>query len=451
MNGLRLTNRFFLLFAGLIGVTFFVAIFPAVAVTVPFCWVALFAIVAADCVPLLRVPPLHAHFEAIRAPELGRQFPCLVQIPLEHPGFSGGVRVLAPRSELLDFSWRYIHASKEERDGKPALIAKLSAIGIKLGYEVIDSVPVMLRSSWGFWKRNLDCPLQNAFDFRVMPARETPPPQWMKEIASSIAALLGNRKVMRAGEPDLFHSMRDYQYGDSLRFIDAKRWAKLGKPVTRTFEAEKRHHVVVALDLGQSMLGTVRGCDKLDYYLGLSLVLLENALASADTASFVGFSDHMQLSIPQIRGRADLEALFRRDAKVEACSRLTEFNLLAPAIARVAPRRSIIVLLSDFTRPSQHAPILAALRQLSRKHLVVAVSLQDRAQITDQAILERDDGAATENEVAQILYSCWVDEQLTAFRTALGREGVAALAVRDDYWISAVTKLYGMLRDSSRA
>lgn len=451
-HGLRLTNRFFLCAAGLVGLSFFVAVVPGLQLTLPLLWAALGLLAVVDFLPLRARPGLLATLAYERLPELGKSLPLTLTVPLgEGRPLEGALRVPAPAAPLLESLAPHFELAVLTGDGEPRLEGRLTARAAKLGYAKVEALTLETRSRLGLWRRSSPLPLAKPCEYRVMPTRQEPPTSWLKENAAMVLAQSASRRRMRAHEPDIFHSIREYNYGDSRRFLDAKKRARYGVPMTRTYEAEKQHHVVVALDVGQAMKGQIAGSEKLDYYLALALVILENALASGDTASFVSFSKEAHTLLPRIRSRRDLDVLFRRDAGLEPRESLSDFLLLAPTLQRIAPRRSIVVLLSDFSRPSAHDPIREALTTVSRRHLTVAISLQDRAHSLDELVLARGSGPLSEDEVSRLLYSAWVEEQLATFRAGLQRLGVPAVAVPEQYWLSAVTGLYAALRESTQA
>ncbi len=443
MRNLRLTNNAFLVATLLVAASFFVGVVPPLRIAVPAAWLVSLVVCAADLLSLTRLPRPRPKLTIPRLPELG--LPTPLKLEVANASIPVRFRVLAPNAVTLEFE----NEAFEVTDTQTGFTAHISGTAVKLGFDRITGVNLELLSHFRLWKRALPLDLERPCEFRVMPSRHHPPEQWLKENAHVVAALAGNRRVMRGSEPDLFHSLRDYQYGDSRRFLDAKKWAKLGRPITRTFETEKQHQVVVALDVGNAMKGTIARSDKLDYYLALSLAILENAVAAGDNASFFAFSRDVHCLLPRVRDHRELDILFRRGPELEPREALTDYQLLIPTVGRLAPRRAIVILLSDLTRPSVHEPVRDAIALLARKHLTVAVSLQDRAHAVDQLVLDTPAHGVSEDDVSNLVYACWVEEQQATLHAALKRLGVASLSVPEDYWISAVTRLYESLRSSA--
>src|SRR6266699_3044433 len=69
----------------------------------------------------------------------------------------------------------------------------------------------------------------------------------------------GSTPLRRLGEGRLFESLRDWVPGDDLRHIDWKATGRRGKVITRQFEAERRQHVLLVLDLGRLLTAEIAG------------------------------------------------------------------------------------------------------------------------------------------------------------------------------------------------
>src|SRR3989449_172406 len=72
----------------------------------------------------------------------------------------------------------------------------------------------------------------------------------------------GITPLRRLGEGRLFESLRDWVPGDDLRHIDWKATGRRGKVITRQFEAERRQHVLLVLDLGRLLTAEIAGGDR---------------------------------------------------------------------------------------------------------------------------------------------------------------------------------------------
>src|SRR5207249_11049901 len=80
------------------------------------------------------------------------------------------------------------------------------------------------------------------------------------------------------GEGRLFESLREWGPGDDLRHIDWKATAHRGKVITRQYEAERRQHVLLVLDLGRLMTAEAAGVSRLDHVVQAALELAYTAV-----------------------------------------------------------------------------------------------------------------------------------------------------------------------------
>lgn len=63
----------------------------------------------------------------------------------------------------------------------------------------------------------------------------------------------GERIASEAGQSVEFHDFRPYQYGDELRYVDWRVYARTGRLVTRLYQAERAIRLHVLLDTSASM------------------------------------------------------------------------------------------------------------------------------------------------------------------------------------------------------
>src|SRR6266566_4970373 len=93
----------------------------------------------------------------------------------------------------------------------------------------------------------------------------------------------GITPLRRLGEGRLFESLRDWVPGDDLRHIDWKATGRRGKVITRQFEAERRQHVLLVLDLGRLLTAEIAGgVSRLEYVVRAALELAYAAVQHDD-------------------------------------------------------------------------------------------------------------------------------------------------------------------------
>src|SRR5258706_3491804 len=116
----------------------------------------------------------------------------------------------------------------------------------------------------------------------------------------------GIAPLRRLGEGRLFESVREWGPGDDLRHIDWKATARRGKIITRQYEAERRQHVLLVLDLGRLMTAEAAGVSRLDYVVQAALELAYTAVQHDDNVGGMAFADGVQHFVGPQRGRLAL-------------------------------------------------------------------------------------------------------------------------------------------------
>jgi hypothetical protein len=121
------------------------------------------------------------------------------------------------------------------------------------------------------------------------------------------------------------------------------------------------------------------------------------------------------------------------------------------------------VILTDLSKPSVQASLLAALGPVCRKHLTVVVSLNDpqldlepqvlgfKSEIANESLRAREIAKDFKTKYADLLYSYWVHDQHQLFREKLARLGGGSIVINDSDWMSSVIRLYQLLRQSNFA
>src|SRR5207248_11647935 len=113
------------------------------------------------------------------------------------------------------------------------------------------------------------------------------PPLVTVRLQASVARAQRRREqgltpLRRLGEGRLFESLRDWVPGDDLRHIDWKATGRRGKVITRQFEAERRQHVLLVLDLGRLLTAEIAGVARLEYVVRAALELAYTAVQHDD-------------------------------------------------------------------------------------------------------------------------------------------------------------------------
>ncbi len=248
---------------------------------------------------------------------------------------------------------------------------------------------------------------------------------------------VGLRNTRQRGEGRSFESLRPYVRGDDPRAIDWKATARHSEVVVRQYEAERSQSVVLALDLGRSMLEKVGAQDRLDHALTAALLLAHVAAAQGDRVGALLFADRVQQFLPPRRVAPSRIA----DALSGARARMVEPNypLAFATLMRQVRRRSLIVLFTDIVDPLTSSALLGQMSRSAQRHLLMAVALQNPGLATLAAKPAESREAAYRRAAAE--------EMLEARRVALRTMRHAGVLVADPQPSDLVTEVVNRYLD----
>lgn len=190
-------------------------------------------------------------------------------------------------------------------------------------------------------------------------------------------AALGIRRLKLAGGATEFESLRDYVTGDDARLVDWKATARRSRLIVRNQEAERNQTVLLLVDCGRLMNATEGGVAKLDHAVNAALLLAHVALARGDRVGLCTFSAkvHSWL-VPRgnvAQGRLAADALYdlRGDYTETDHGRCLKF------LAARHPKRSLMVVLTDFVDATTAAAMVSHVQLAARRHVVLFAALKD--------------------------------------------------------------------------
>jgi uncharacterized protein (DUF58 family) len=190
-------------------------------------------------------------------------------------------------------------------------------------------------------------------------------------------ALFGAKVQRGWGEGSEFEALREYAPGLDTRFIDWKHSARHRKMLVREFRAERNHPIVLAFDTGHLMREPVDGIPRLDHALGSGLLLARVALGAGDLAGIYSFDSRVRYYAPPARGMQTFRRLQEATAELQYSSEETNFTLGMAELQARLPRRSLIVLFTDFVDTITAELLLDNVRRLVSRHLLVFVTVRD--------------------------------------------------------------------------
>jgi uncharacterized protein (DUF58 family) len=196
-------------------------------------------------------------------------------------------------------------------------------------------------------------------------------------------AELGIKNVRRRGEGTDFDQLTEYRAGDPVRHIDWKATLKHGRPITRVFQDERDQSVLFLLDCGRRMRADDTqsgiGASHFDQSLDALMLLTFVALASGDAvgAMTFGTTAGQEKRFAPRKGRQTLNELMAELGDVEPSAVFSDYLEAAADVMRRQRKRGLIVLITN-CRDEDSVELLAAVRLLRSRHVVVIANLREQ-------------------------------------------------------------------------
>lgn len=193
---------------------------------------------------------------------------------------------------------------------------------------------------------------------------------------------VGLRSAQGRGGGTEFDRLREYTVDDEFRRVDWAATARVGKPIVRTYRAERNQTVLLLLDVGRTMAGLIseapaEAIPRLDHALDAVMALTAVATRLGDRAGLVAFADDLVAVVPPGNRRDQLgrvtHALYMLQPQlVESDYR----GAFAAALSRFR-RRSLFVVLTELAEAAVTQALLPALPLIARQHVVLVGAVRD--------------------------------------------------------------------------
>ena len=198
------------------------------------------------------------------------------------------------------------------------------------------------------------------------------------EITTTVMSTLYGSKENRAiGEGSEFHQLRDFVRGMDVKTIDWKRSARRRSLVARELQAERNHHVILAFDTGYLMREEVMGLPKIDHATTAALATAWAAAVGGDLVGYFAYDARPTTFIAPRPGRQAFARLRSWTADLDPVGRETNHTLALTDLNARTPKRSLIIIFTDFIDTTSAELMIENIGILSRRHLVVFVTIRD--------------------------------------------------------------------------
>ena len=257
-----------------------------------------------------------------------------------------------------------------------------------------------------------------------------------------VLAAGGARPRRERGAGMEFESLREYVPGDDPRRVDWAATARRGRLITRQYQHERNHTVILALDTSRLMGARVDERTKLDHAVDAALALAYAALVSGDRVGLVVFDREVRGTVAPRAHRRALGPFV--DVLRTVAPQLVEpdYRVLVRDLGARQRQRALVVVLTDFVE-TDAATVAGPLGVLAGRHRVLLVALRDRAYAALNAASPA--GVAVDDVYRRLVLEDLLAERARVLHT-LARRGVQTLDLPPQQVTAAVLNRYLALR-----
>lgn len=212
------------------------------------------------------------------------------------------------------------------------------------------------------------------------------------EVLGAQPLLSGLKREKWTGEGGEFESLQQYTLGMDLGAVDWKASARHQSLRVRRYHIERRQRIVLCLDVGRAMRDPIDGLERLDHAVHTSLVLAKAALRAGDLVGLHAYGSEPHAFVPPRSGVGQFARLRQACAALATETEETNHVVGLHDLLRRLNRRSMVVVLTEFTDATTAELMLDALGQLAHRHVIVFVALDD-PQIEEPMSAAPRDGA----------------------------------------------------------
>ncbi len=179
------------------------------------------------------------------------------------------------------------------------------------------------------------------------------------------------------GQGMTFAEFREYVAGDDVRTISWPVTARTGKTFIKKFDEERELTLMLVVDASGSLNFGSGNYLKGEIVTHLSAVLGFAAAKNNDHVGLLLFTDQVEHYVPPKKGRGHIQRILRDLYFVKPKSQGTKVSVAVDHLRGLLKKRSTVFVFSDF----QDEGYAQSLKAMSKKHDVVAVVIQDPAEL----------------------------------------------------------------------
>lgn len=245
-----------------------------------------------------------------------------------------------------------------------------------------------------------------------------------------------------------FSEVRQYNYGDDVRFIDWNVTARFNAPYVKIFEEEREMTVMLLIDVSGSNLFGTRKQFKSELITEIAAVLSFSAIYNNDKVGVIFFSGEVEKFIPPAKGKSHILRIIRELLTYQPSETQTDIAEALRFLTNVSKRKATVFLISDFVDRGYEQ----ALKIAANRHDLVTLNIMDTGEMTlpNIGIIEMADPETgrriwvdSASKRVRDTYGQWWKELITNNLNTFRRSGIDTVQLYTDRdYVPALLELF---------
>ena len=220
----------------------------------------------------------------------------------------------------------------------------------------------------------------------------------------------GEYESVFKGQGITFDEVREYQAGDEIRTIDWNVTARMGQAYIKKYVEERELVMMLVVDMSASTsFGSITET-KAEIAAEIAALLAFSAIKNNDKVGLICFTDTVEHFVAPRKGKRHVLRVVRDILRFQPQQPGTNIETALTFVDKVLKPHSVVFLISDFKDTGYEKQ----LRLSSRRHSLIAITLQDRREmeLPDVGLIELEDAESgetmivdTRSEEARQLYT----------------------------------------------
>lgn len=178
-----------------------------------------------------------------------------------------------------------------------------------------------------------------------------------------------------------FSEVRNYSYGDDIRFIDWNVTAKTGTPHVKVFEEERELTVMIVADVSASTFFGTNDQFKSDLMAEVAALIAFSAIQNNDKVGLITFHNAVRRYIAPQKGRNQVITIIKELIENDPGGK-TNIEEALKYLSNVVKKKCVVFFLSDFMSENYARSIQIA----AKKYDLIGIHLSDLFELNTQDI-----------------------------------------------------------------